>query len=72
MWNAGLDEAQAGIKIARRNINHLRYADDTTLMEEGEQKLKSLSMKVIEESGKLVLKLSIQKTKIITSGPIAS
>ena len=72
MRNAGLEEAQAGIKISGRNINTLRYADDTTLMEEGEQKLKSLSIKVIEESGKVVLKLSIQKTKIIASGPIAS
>ena len=62
MWNAGLDEAQAGIKIARRNINNLRYADDTTLMAESEEKLKSLLMKVKEESEKSGLKLNIQKT----------
>ena len=71
MWNAGLDEAQAGIKISRRNINNLRYADDTTLMAETEQ-LKSLLMKVKEKSGKFGLKLNIQKTKIMASGPIAS
>jgi len=71
MWNAGLDEAQAGIKIAGRNINHLRYADDTTLMAESEE-LKSLLMKVKEESEKVGLKLNIQKTKILVSGPIAS
>ena len=71
MQNAGLDEAQAGIKIARRNINHLRYADDTTLMAESEE-LKSLLMKVKEESEKVALKLTIQKTKIIASGPITS
>ena len=70
MWNAGLDEAQAGIKIARRNINNLRYTDDTTLMEESEEELKSLLMKVKEESEKAGLKLSIQKTKIMASGPI--
>ena len=70
MRNAGLEEAQAVIKIARRNINNLRYADDTTLMAESEEELKSLLMKVKEESGKVGLKLSIQKTKIITSGPI--
>ena len=72
MRNAGLDEAQAGIKIARRNINKLRYADDTTLMEESEEELKSLLMKVKEESEKVGLKLNIQKTKIIASGPITS
>ena len=72
MRNGGLDEAQAGIKIARRNINNLRYADDTTLMAEGEEELKSLLMKLKEESEKVVLKLSIQKTKIMTSGPITS
>ena len=71
MRNAGLDEAQAGIKIARRNINNLRYADDTTLLAESEEELKSLLMKVKEESEKLVLKLSIQKTKIMASSPIA-
>ena len=70
MWNAGLDEAQAGIKIARRNINNLRYADDTTLMAETEEELKSLLMKVKEESGKVGLKFDIQKTKIMASGPI--
>ena len=70
--NAGLDEAQAGIKIARRNINNLIYADDTTLMEESEEELKSLLMKVKEESEKVGLKLNIQKTKIMTSGPITS
>ena len=70
--NAGLEEAQAGIKIARRNINNLRYADDTTLMAESEEKLKSLLMKVKEESEKVGLKLNIQKAKIMTSGPITS
>ena len=68
--NAGLDEAQAGIKIARRNINNLRYADDTTLMAEREEELKSLLMKMKEESEKVGLKLSIQKMKIMASGPI--
>ena len=72
MWNARLDEAQAGIKIAGRNINNLRYADDTTLMAEIEEKLKSLLMKVKEESEKIGLKLNIQKTKIMASGPITS
>ena len=72
MQNAGLDEAQAGIKIARRNINDLRYADDTTLMAESEEELKSLLMKVKEESEKIVLNLNIQKTKIMASGPITS
>ena len=72
MRNAGLDEAQAGIKIAGRNINNLRDADDTTLMEEYEEELKSLLMKVKEESRKVGLKLNIQKTKIIASGPIIS
>ena len=72
MRNAGLDEAQAGIKIARRNINKLRYADDTTLMEESEEELKGLLMKVQEESEKVDLKLNIQKTKIMASGPITS
>ena len=72
MRNAGLEEAQAGIKIARRNINNFRYADDTTLMEESEEELKSLLMKVKEESEKVGLKLSIQKTKIMASGPITS
>ena len=72
MRNAGLDEAQAGIKIARRNINNLRYAGDTTLMAESEEELKSLLMKVKEESEKVGLKLDIQKTKIMTSGPITS
>ena len=70
MRNAGLDEAQAGIKIAQRNINSLRYADDTTLMAESEEKLKGLSMKVKEESEKVGLKLSIQKTKIMASNPV--
>ena len=70
--NAGLEEAQAGIKIARRNINNLRYADDTTLMTESEEELKSLLMKVKEESEKVGLKLKIQKTKIMASGPITS
>ena len=72
MRNAGLDEAQAGIKIARRNINNLRCADDTTLMAESEEELKSLLMKVKEESKKVGLKLNIQKTKIMASGPITS
>ena len=72
MQSAGLDEAQAGIKIARRNINNLRYADDTTLMAECEEELKSLLMKVKEESEKVGLKLNIQKTKIMASGPITS
>ena len=70
--NAGLDEGQAGIKIARRNINNLRYADDTTLMAESEEELNSLLMKVKEESEKVGLKLNIQKTKILVSGPITS
>ena len=70
MRNAGLEETQAGIKIARRNINNLRYADDTTLMAESEEELKSLLMKVKEESEKVGLKLNIQKTKIMASGPI--
>ena len=70
--NAELDEAQAGIKIARRNINNLRYADDTTLMVESEEELKSLLMKVKEESEKVGLKLNFQKTKIMASGPITS
>ena len=69
MWNSRLDEAQAGIKIAGRNINNLRYADDTTLMTEGEEELKSLLMKVKEESEKVGLKLNIQKTKIIHPFP---
>ena len=72
MWNARLVEAQAGIKIAGRNINNLRYADDTTLMAESEEELKSLLMKVKEEYEKAGLKLSIQKTKIMASGPIIS
>ena len=72
MRNAGLEEAQAGIKIARRNINDLRYADDTTLMAESEEELKSLLMKVKEESEKIGLKLNIHKTKIMASGPITS
>ena len=71
MQNAGLDDAQAGIKIARRNVNYLSYADDTTLMAESEE-LKSLLMKVKEESEKVGLKLNIQKTKILASGPISS
>ena len=71
-WNAGLEEAQAGIKIARRNINNLRYADDTTLKSESEEKLKSLLMKVKEESEKVGLKLNIQKTKIMASGPMGT
>ena len=70
MWNARLDEAQARIKIARRNINNLRYADDTTLIAESEEELKSLLMKMKEESEKLGLKLNIQKTKIMASSPI--
>ena len=72
MRNAGLEKAQAGIKIARRNINNLRYADDTTLMAESEEELKSLLMKVKEESEKFVLQLNIQKTKIMACGPITS
>ena len=72
MRNARLDEAQAGIKIARRNINNLRYADDTTLMAESKEELKSLLIKVKEESEKVSLKLNIQKTKIMASGPITS
>ena len=70
MWNAGLDEAQAGLKIAGRNINNLRYTDDTTLMVEGKEELKSLLLKVKEESEKVGLKLNIQKTKIMASSPI--
>ena len=70
--NAKLDEAQAGLKVARRNINNLRYADDTTLMAESEEELKSLLMKVQEESEKAGLKINIQKTKIMASGPITS
>ena len=72
MWNAGLDEAQAGVKIAGGNINSLRYADDMTLMAESEEELKNFFMKVKEKSGKAGLKLSIQKTKIMASGPITS
>ena len=72
MRNAGLEEAQAGIKIARRNTNNLRYGDDTTLMAESEEELKSLLMKVKEESEKVGLELNIQKTKIMASGPITS
>ena len=72
MRNAGLDEAEAGIKIAGRNINNLRYTDDTTLMAESEEELKSLLIKVKEESGKVGLKLNIEKTKIMASGPITS
>ena len=72
MRNAGLEEAQAGTKIARRNINNLKYADDTTLMAESEEELKSLLMNVKEESEKADLKLNIQKTKIMASGPITS
>ena len=72
MRNTGLEETQAGIKIARRNINNLRYVDDTTLMEESEGELKSLLMKVKEESEKVGLKLNIQKTKIMASGPLTS
>ena len=69
MWNAGLDEAQAGVKMARRNINNLRYANDTTLMAESEEELKSLLMKVKEDSEKVDLKFNIRKTKIMASGP---
>ena len=72
MWNAGLDEAQAGIKIAGRNINNLRYADDTILMAENRKELKSLLMKMKEESEKTDLKLNIQKTKVMASSPITS
>ena len=72
MWNTGLEEAQAGIKIAGRKINNLRYADDTTLMAESEEELKSLLMKVKKESEKVGLKLNIQKTKIMASGPLTS
>ena len=72
MRNAGMDEAQTGIKIARRNINNLKYADDTTLMAESKEELKSLLMKVKEKSEKVGLKLNIQKTKIMASGPITS
>ena len=72
MRNAGLEETQAGIQIAGRNINNLRYADDTTLMAESEEELKSLLMKVKEESKKVALRLNIQKTKIVASGPITS
>ena len=72
MWNAGLDEAQAEVKISGRNINNLRYADDTTLIAESEEELKSLLMKMKEESENIGLKLNIQKTKIMASGPITS
>ena len=72
MWNAGLDEAQAGIKIARRNINNLRFADDTTFMVEIKEELKSLLMKVQEESEKVGLRLNSQKTKIMASSPVTS
>ena len=72
MWNAGLDEAQAGVKIARSNINNLRFKDDTILMAESKEELKNLLMKVKEESEKFGLKLNIQKTKIMASGPITS
>ena len=72
MWNAGLDEAEAGIKISGRNINNLTYANDTTLMAENEEELKSLLMKVKEDSEKVGLKLNIQKTTIMVSGPITS
>ena len=72
MWNAGLDEAQVEIKIAGRNINNLRYADDTTLMAESKEELKSFLMKVKEKSEKVGLKLNIQKTKIVASGPVTS
>ena len=72
MWNAGLNEAQAGIKIFGKNINNLRYTDDTTLMAEREEELKSLLMKVEKESGKVGLKFNIQKTKIMKNGPITS
>ena len=71
-WNAGLDESEAGIKISRRNVNNLRYAGDTTLMTESQEELKSLSMRVKEEREKAGLKLSIEKTKIMASGPITS
>ena len=70
MWNAGLDEGQAGIKTTKRNTNNLRYADDTTLMAESEEELKSLLLKLKEDSEKVALKLSIQKTKIMAFGPI--
>ena len=72
MWNTGLDEAQAGVKIAGRNVNNLKYADDTSLMAESEEELKSLLMKVKEESEKAGLKLNIQKTKVMASSPITS
>ena len=72
MWNAGMDEAQAGIKFARRNINNLRYTDNTTLMAESEEELKNLLMKVKQETEKVGLRLNIQKTKIMASGPISS
>ena len=72
MWNTGLDEAQAGIKIAGRNINNLKYADDTTLMAESEEELKSLLVKVKEESEEVGLRLNVQKTKIMASSPITS
>ena len=72
MWNGGLDESQAGTKISGKNINHLRYADDTTLMAESEEEIKSLLMKVKEKCEKVVLKLNIQKTKIMASSPITS
>ena len=72
MWNAGLDESQAGIKIAKRSINNLRYANDTSLMAESKEELKNLLMNVEEESEKVGLKLNIQKTKIMASGPITS
>ena len=72
MWNAGVDEAHAGIKIAGRNVNNIRYVDDTTLMAESEEELKSLLMKMKEESEKVGLKLDIQKTKIMVFGPITS
>ena len=72
MWNAGLEEAQAGIRIARRNINNLRYADDTTLMAKSEEELKSLLLKVKQETENVGLKLNIQKTKIMASSPITS
>jgi len=72
MWNARLDETQAGIKMARRNVNNLRHTDDTTLMAESKEELKKLLMKVKEESEKVGLKLNIQKTKIMASGPITS
>ena len=72
MWNAGLDEGQAGIKIARQNISNLRYADDTTLMEESKEEVKRLLMKMKEEREKVEIKLNVQKAKIMTSGPITS